>query len=161
MQYFVQSTAPEGWNAECFGPFKPCTLVRMKCPPSHKSDSNQANWKFAVVAFSDTTDQRLSIRGPLSQVLFWGCFGCPSDMGLMRTCKHVSSLLMVLSFQYAFVPRTLSVGLLNPKASAGSQTTHILPQTDAGGWSDQSLVVDGYGTEVKVVHGRVGENEGA
>ena len=139
LQYFVQNSAPEGWNSDIFGTFQVCTLVRMRCPPSHKSDSSPANWKFAVVAFSDSPDQRLSIRGPLSQILFWGCFGCPSDMGLMRTCKHVASLLMVLSFQYAFVPKTLSVGLLNPKAAPGSQTTHILPETNAGGWTDQSL----------------------
>ena len=139
LQYFIQNTVPEGWNAELFGTFIPCTLVRMRCPPSHKSDSSPANWKFAVVAYSDSSSQRLLIRGPLSKVLFWGCLGCPSDMGLMRTCKHVAALLMVLSFQYAFVPKTLSVGLLNPKAAPGSQTTHILPETCSGGWSDQSL----------------------
>ena len=139
LQYFIQNTVPEGWNAELLGTFTPCTLVRMRCPPSHKSDSSPANWKFAVVAFADSPSQRLLIRSPLSKVLFWGCLGCPSDMGLMRTCKHVAALLMVLSFQYAFVPKTLSVGLLNPKAAPGSQTTHILPETVAGGWSDQSL----------------------
>ena len=139
LQYFVQQNPPEGWNERLMGEFKTCTLVRLRCPPSHKSDSSPANWKFAVVAFSEAPDGRLSIRGPLSQLLFWGCYGCPSDMGLMRTCKHVASLLMILSFQYAFVPKTLSVSLLNPKGAPGSQTTHILPETGIGGWHDESL----------------------
>ena len=49
---------------------------------------------------------------------------------------------MVLSFPYAFVPRTLSVGLLNPKAAPGTQTTHILPDSGGGGWSEESLGSD-------------------
>ena len=142
LQYFHQNTEPEGWNVGLLGDFKECTLIRMKCPPSHKSDTVPANWKFAVIGFSNAANQRLSIRGPLSQVLFWGCYGCPSDMGLMRTCKHVAALLMVLSFPYAFVPRTLSVGLLNPKAAPGTQTTHILPDSGGGGWSEESLGSD-------------------
>ena len=60
-------------------------------------------------------------------------------MGLMRTCKHVTALLMILSFPYAFVPRTLSISLLNPKAAPGTQTTRILPDTSDGGWADTSL----------------------
>ena len=139
LQYFVQDVEPEGWDSLQLGPFLPCTIVRMKCPPSHKSDSDQKNWKFAVVCFSGSQDSRLSIRGPLASVLYWGCFRCPSDMGLMRTCKHVAALLMVLSFQYAFVSRTLAISLLNPKACAGTQSTHILPQSETGGWSAESL----------------------
>ena len=68
LQYFFQHTEPEGWNQELFGSFRPCTLIRMRCPPSHKSDTAPSNWKYAVVAFASAPDQRLSIRGPLAQV---------------------------------------------------------------------------------------------
>ena len=139
LQFFVQEVEPIGWDRDMYGDFTRCTLIRMKCPPSHNSDSDQSKWKFAVVCFSDRSDNRLGIRGPLSQVLCWTCSRCPSQMGLMRTCKHVAALLMVLSFQYAFIPRTLTTCLLNPKASAGTQTTRILPESNAGGWSAQSL----------------------
>lgn len=139
LQYFSQVSEPDGWQSDIFGQFIPCKLVRMKCPPTYKSESDPANWKFAVIAYADIEDQRLSIRGPLSRVLFWYCFGCPSAMGLMRTCKHVTALLMVLSCRYAFTPKTLSVCLLNPKAACGTQTTRILPETNAGGWTDNSL----------------------
>ena len=139
LQYFIQDSEPLNWNTDIFGSFRPCTVVRMRCPPSHKSDSNPANWKFAVIVFSDIPNQRLMIRGPLSKILFWKCFGCPSEMGLMRTCKHTTALLMVLGFQYAFSPKTLSVSLLNPKAAPGCQTTGILPETSTGGWALDSL----------------------
>ena len=68
MQYFFQHNEPGGWNEELFGPFKPCTIIRMRCPPSHRSETVAANWKYAIVAFATSPDQRLSIRGPLAQV---------------------------------------------------------------------------------------------
>ena len=73
LQYFIQDSEPLNWNTDLFGSFRPCTVVRMRCPPSHKSDSNPANWKFAVIVFSDIPNQRLMIRGPLSKILFWKC----------------------------------------------------------------------------------------
>ena len=36
LQHFNQNTAPEGWNDGLLGDFRACTLIRMKCPPSHK-----------------------------------------------------------------------------------------------------------------------------
>ena len=139
IQYFVQDVEPEGWDVGLFGNFVPCTIVRMLCPPSHNSDSDISKWKYAVVCFSETHSSRLNIRGPLSQVMYWTCVRCPSDMGLMRTCKHVAALLMVLGFPYAFSVKTLAVSLLNPKAAEGTQTTRILPDSSSGGWSDTSL----------------------
>ena len=59
------------------------------------------------VMFQELCSMELLMGGPLSKILYWGCFGCPSDMGLMRSCKHVSALLLLLCFQYAFIPRTL------------------------------------------------------
>ena len=139
IQYFVQENRPEGWNNDLFGDFSSCTVVRMLCPPSHNSDSDTTKWKYAVVCFSSSNDNRLGIRGPLSKIVAWTCIRCPSKMGLMRTCKHVAALLMVLAFPYAFVLKTLVVSLLNPKAAIGTQTAHVMSDSNFGGWSTSSL----------------------
>ena len=84
LQYFVQATAPEGWNAGLFGIFKPCTFVRMKCPPSHKSDSSKLEICcscFFSFLRSKTFHQRTSVTN-LILGLLWLSFrhGFDEDM---------------------------------------------------------------------------------
>ena len=136
IQYRRLSREPPDWDRQMFGPFQAMTFVRCHVPPSNKSagmpgQRSHADDKHPVIAVSQMPSSRLGLRFPYNRILDARCFKCPSLNGSLSFCKHLSVLLVLLSFPREFYRSTgRCPDFLNTVASDERQVMRILPPTN-------------------------------
>ena len=68
----------------------PGILIRMKCAPSHRSDTNRSNWKTPTI-FILRSDQKnpLNCTNTFKRFGSMTCYNCPSSQGNIGACCHI------------------------------------------------------------------------
>ena len=124
------SWCPDWWDADKFGEWHDCTIVKAIIPPSMKSATQRSNFHHVVIGFGQEHSVRLGQIPPYSRIYFWRCFQCPAKMGLVAMDRHVATCLCMLSFPHTYRSKAKVPQLLNPTAVDRRQGFIILPPTD-------------------------------
>ena len=119
---------PDWWNENDYGEWRDLTFIRAKIPPSYKSPIPQ-NHHIAVIVFSNTNNpsNHRSLLPPYDKVVDWKCFKCPAKNGSMSMCRHLSTLLMAISYFEQYRSTFRGVCWLNTVAQSERQNLVIFP----------------------------------
>lgn len=124
------SWCPDWWEADKFGEWLDCTIVKAIIPPSMRSATQRSNFHHVVIGFGQEHSVRLGQIPPYTQIYFWRCFQCPAKMGLVAMDRHVATCLCMLSFPHTYRSKAKVPHLLNPTAPDRRQGFTIFPPTD-------------------------------
>ena len=140
IQYCVLVSQPQRWDRTKFGDWPgQVTLVRFAAPPSNKSATQRANYRWPIIAFGTVPSDRLGLRDPYRVIYFWDCKNCPSKCGLLSFCKHLSALLKALSFPDQYRCTARGIDLLNTVVDDTRQVLRILPSSDLSAAIPQNI----------------------
>ena len=138
--YIRVNSEPSGWNVSLFGVWQNLTLVRFEFPPSNKSATSRANFHWPIIALGNSPSDRLGLRDPFRNILFWNCRNCPSKCGLLSCDKHTAAAIELLSFKDQYRSTARGIDLLNTVVDDARQVLRSHPSADISAAVPRNIV---------------------
>ena len=139
-QFIRVNSEPSGWDVSKFGVWQNLTLIRFDFPPSNKSATSRANFRWPIIALGNRASDRLGLRDPYRNILFWNCRNCPSMCGLLSCDKHTAAAIELLSFKEQYRCTARGIDLLNTVVDDARQVLRSLPSADISAAVPQNIV---------------------